>query len=341
MNAALTRTVALAGALGLAVTLAACTPDEPEPVKSAEPSPSESAAPAVAMPQPGDCLAKSTENPVTGKIDADLTSVVDCGEPSSYLVYAVFDIPDEILTGDAAKDYLTIQEEDTSENIYYKEWRATRCDLDLFYSIGLDTVQFEGGVSGIDAAEQLSGHTFPDASIANPEQWAAGYHQIVCSVGFLDSNGDSTQVVLGSGATAADVATQKWPSELRNCWSYEKWAGVPCEEPHWAQWVIMIDAKAVLGEDLEGITRKEDGSLAKDEDYYRLDEICEAIVPWATGASDPSKYKGVGDPAAGGWGAEGESRILCGIAVAESEQYDVKGDLIGIGDAEPELVKVG
>jgi len=341
MNAVLTRTVALAGALGLAVTMAACTSDTPEPVKSSEPTPSESAAaPAVTMPKPGDCLAASTENPVTGKIDADLTSVVDCSEPALYLVYAVVDIPEDILTDDPSKDYITIQSSDTSENVYYQEWRSTRCDLDLFYSIGLDTVTFEGGVNALDVAERLDGFTFPDASIANPEQWAAGYHQVVCSVGFSSADEVPTKVTLGSGVVAADVITSNWPSELRKCWNYETWSSVACEEPHWAQWVLAIDAAALLGEDLDGIKRKADGSLNED-DYYRLDEICEAIVPWATGASDPTKYRGVGDPGGSGWGEEGLSILYCGVTIADSADYDVIGNLIGIGDAEPERVKVG
>lgn len=325
------------------VALAACTPGGTDPVASD--TPEATAAPEVtAKVQPGDCLAEQIPN-ANGNLDADLTSVTDCGGESRYLVYAVADIAAEFLPAEGAseEDILAQRESITlaTGEAYANFHLAARkvCSAEFVSQAGLDGVDVVGA-SPADVLAEPSGNFYTDVTASSEAEWLAGEFYFVCSLGWETVDKLPTTAVIGS-STLTDFFSAEWPSELRRC---TQWVGdgvenvlADCQEPHWMEHTVQLDPWAVLGEDARVAFDVE----SPDEDLWlELDTFCEPFTaPYLGEGADPESYWSTAL-----WVNFDQDKVptslVCGVSVEDSENLDVLGTLAGLGDGAPITLEV-
>jgi len=341
MSMSFTRSAALAGAAALAFMLSACTGEAPEPSPSpTQASPSASpAATEAALPAPGDCLGSFVTNPITGRQDTNVADIVDCTTPNASMVFAVLEVDSALLSDDPSADYVALQTEGSALYDTYQRWRADACQAAELEITGADSLEFNGK-SGPEAVPQLYGRFLPDATLTTPEQWAAGHHDVVCSVYWADDRGTPFQMTFDGPLDPAALYTAAFPADVRMCFNFEQWAIVTCDQPHWTEFVAILDADAILGTDVTAQMAPDANGVMNDDDVAVLDDLCRPVIPWATGSDDTDAYRSIGHASATGWGSEGKSLVYCGVSIMASLDYDTVGSLVGIGDGSPELVPV-
>jgi len=341
MPISFTRSAALAGVAALAVLLTACTGDAPEPSPTGA-APSASLEPTqttIALPAPGDCIADTVVNPISSVIDADLTTIVDCTQPSHYAVYAVIPVDPSLLSDDPAADYVALQTEGNEVHAAFQEWKGAACNTEALKLTGMDAADF-GDVPVNEAIIQLYGNFLPDATLATAEQWAEGHHDLVCSYYWIDVAGDMVSVALDGPVDVSAMLTADFPLQLRQCFDYEAWTAVTCDQPHYVEFVAVVNADTVMGADaISALERDSFGDFTL-ESLKTIDNACWPLVKLAAG-SDSDTYRPVANAGSAGWGGEGRSVIYCGITTKEAATQNIVGSIIGIGDGSAELVPIG
>ena len=341
MSISLTRSAALVGAAALAFMLSACTGSAPEPSpSSSDTAPSASPEASVAaLPVPGDCLGSFVTNPITELQDTNVTDIVDCTAPNAAMVFAVLPLDSALLTDDSSADYVALQTEGNAQYDTYQRWKADACQAAELEVVGAASLEFNGK-SGPEAIPQLYGRFQPDATLVTPEQWAAGHHDVVCSIYWADTDGTPFQMSFDGPLDPADLYTTAFPADLRACFSFEQWEIVSCDQPHWTEFVAIVDADAILGTDVTAQMAPDANGVMSDEDVRTVDVLCRPFVAWATGSDNKDAYGAIGHTSGTGWGSDGTSYVYCGVSIAQSKDYDSIGSLVGIGDGSPEMVPV-
>jgi len=314
--------VAPLAALGVLVaSLAGCTAPPPRPVEA------------------GDCLGGTVTT--DGAPAPDLDALVDCTEPHGFEVIASLDLPERWTTGDeplADRRAALLPSGGAYDD--FQAWAFRSCGEAAADETGLDGVRI-ASVAASRALLRPAGAFDLEVALTSEERWAAGEARAVCAVRWTDPETAETRpLALPEGESFADLYDAGLPLDTRRCYAYdeEDLPAVPCDDPHWVEYVATFDAAAVFGDEWAAAAAR---GLSEDA-IRQLDEACAALSPVVDGgvADPPLSYRGL--PTETGWDEDGDlpgyREVACAVAAPDSLHDDVVGSLVGIGSGAPDLV---
>jgi hypothetical protein len=243
----------------------------------------------VAERQPGDCLADYDGT------DSDRTSTIACTEPHSFDVvgFALWPGMDPAIAAADAKevfDALTAEPSDLGSQ--YFAWATLTCAQLVREATGIDSLAI-GDVTGNDV-QLLPGGSFTlDLSLANHGKFVLEKdHRTLCSVAWLDAEGQPAQVAWPTGVDIRSILTASMPTEAHYCYvigeDQTTQNQIGCDEPHVGERTAQLALGAALGQGLVSSIASTGGT---DTDWATIDALCatvnNAVVP---GGVDPTVW---------------------------------------------------
>lgn len=325
-----TRPLLAAVFAGCLLLLSACAPAPAEPTAADEP-----------VPQAGQCLAASAETP-DGQVIPDHTTITPCTEPHRYAVIEAVPVPASLLSGETAEELLQNRAEllgSGAAATEYNAWAGAECATSLAETVGVSALSI-GEIDAETARLSPSGAFTIAHSLTEEPHWAAGIHNLVCTVRWTEPEDASTsrELSLPAGVHLSELYSSEFPIEARQCVIHgeEQAALSGCAVPHLLEPFLTFDAGAVYGADWVEAVDPNEVSFPQ---YQQLDKTCEGFLDFALGGENGA-VTARGELMSSGWFDDSADPhgVYCALAPAESGRYDVEGSLIGIRDAEPQLV---
>ncbi|MFT4187474.1 MAG: septum formation family protein [Aeromicrobium sp.] len=293
---------------------------------------------------PGSCLSDTTANHA-GTVDADLESLVPCTEPHLFLVYEVADLDlAELGLGDLdaeqiAETRATLQDVTSELGQALTTLATATCRSSLSAAVGFDG-------AALDALAVPVGSFAHDVTLTSEEDWTDGKPGFVCSLSWRTGEDftERTEVTLPEGVTLADWFSDDFPTETRRCEATPDGAPTPCDDPHWRQTAVSVNANAVLA--AETVQSLRDSlsyqGVWSPEAAAAVDQVCASFLPIALG-DDNDALAARGDLGSQGWAdlggttsvLPGFDELVCGVTATDSAGLNLVGDVFGSGSAAP------
>ena len=220
----------------------------------------------------GTCLAETIGE------DADFTSVVECDEPHRYDVVgtALWPEMEERISLDGAEE---VYDDISALRLdAYWNWTDDACQALFRQSQDLDELVVEGK-SGDDLNLNPIGTFFIDASLPAREAFLDGDTTTLCSIGWLDAEGERTALSFPSGVDIGGFVTGDiGVVDAYSCFDrrgQDDQSAIPCSEPHNGEYLVVFDGAVAL--DPAWIASLDPESLGAD-DYTELDEVCAPLL---------------------------------------------------------------
>lgn len=341
--------IALTAAVAaLALAVGACSSDDDEP-EASEPTPTV-AATALA---PGACLASEQTTSPLGDIEVTEDAVVDCSAEHVYEVVTVQDIPLEYLAGpdpvDTDRDTLLAAiggADATAVQTKFRAWASTICAVGVQRATGLDDLEIGGSSSASVQALPYSRTSAPVATL--PAEGWSEQPLLVCVNRFSTDSDVPAEAPVApvTGSATERLLTAEVPVAQRSCFTFDA-AGnatdLPCSEPHYAERVLTLDATRLLDDEELAAASIDPAAPFADEVAETLDGACQDALGRVVGEGFDEEIltaRALRGPL--GWGTGGYvNSVVCHVTAADDQAFDLPaGSVIGLGDAELELVPV-